>query len=80
MIILLYYVLFKNVCYFVENSTPVVDTGFTYTLYNISDKDECRQNPCYNGGICTNTVGSFSCRCAPGWTGPTCLLGNELAS
>ncbi len=29
-------------------------------------------NPCEHGGSCQNTEGSFSCNCAPGYTGPRC--------
>ncbi len=29
-------------------------------------------NPCEHGGSCMNTEGSFSCNCAPGYTGPRC--------
>lgn len=31
--------------------------------------------PCANGGHCVlNNITSYSCVCAPGWTGPTCLV------
>lgn len=32
----------------------------------------CRTDPCLNGGSCQAALGSFSCSCAPGFTGPRC--------
>jgi cysteine-rich repeat protein len=38
-----------------------------------ADVDECADDPCENGGACTNTTGSFSCDCAgTGYSGTTC--------
>jgi hypothetical protein len=35
----------------------------------------CDQNPCQNGGVCSNGPGNgFTCACPPGFTGPTCAL------
>lgn len=34
--------------------------------------DPSGPNPCEHGGSCKNTEGSFSCNCAPGYTGPRC--------
>lgn len=39
------------------------------------DVDECSDDPCINGGICKNNVGSFTCTCAQGWEGETCSKG-----
>jgi len=39
------------------------------------DINECLNNPCENGGNCTNTPGSYMCMCPSGWTGPRCNLG-----
>jgi len=36
------------------------------------DPDACVAAPCQNGGTCTDTVGSFVCSCAPGFTGTNC--------
>ncbi len=39
------------------------------------DVDECKNNPCQNDGICTNTDGDFTCQCTEQWTGKTCDKG-----
>lgn len=31
------------------------------------DLNECENNPCGSGAICTNTVGSFECSCPEGY-------------
>ena len=37
------------------------------------DEDDCRpNNPCANGGSCTDGVNTFTCNCATGYTGATC--------
>ena len=38
------------------------------------DVDECLTNPCQNGGVCTNSIGSYLCTCAVGFTGVNCEL------
>ena len=37
-----------------------------------TDINECLQQPCLHGSTCVNTPGSYTCTCAPGWTGPNC--------
>lgn len=46
----------------------------TDTADNCStDIDECaNENYCFNGGVCTNLIGSFNCECPVGWTGARC--------
>ena len=43
------------------------------------DYDECRSNPCLNGGSCYHGVGQrlFICNCPSGWQGTTCELGES---
>nr|XP_034322617.1 fucolectin-like [Crassostrea gigas] len=38
----------------------------------IGDINECLDNPCQNGGTCSNSDGSFTCTCAGGFTGALC--------
>lgn len=37
--------------------------------------DECENNPCENGGECSDLINGFTCSCSAGWTGPTCNEG-----
>ncbi|WAR08268.1 FBP1-like protein, partial [Mya arenaria] len=37
--------------------------------YNIN---ECLSNPCRNNGVCSDQVNSYTCACAPGYTGDDC--------
>lgn len=46
-----------------------------HVLSLFKDVDECKPNPCKNGATCTNTRGSFTCTCNPGWTGSLCDQG-----
>ena len=68
---MIFWVFFGNIYLIIlEHSCKIL-----YINRLFSDVDECLRNPCYNGGNCSNTVGSFECICQPGWTGPTCLIG-----
>ena len=40
-----------------------------------SDINECNNNPCQNGGTCTNTIGGYNCTCAQGFEGKHCDQG-----
>lgn len=44
-------------------------------IYFLTDIDECKTNPCQNGGKCQNTEGSYMCQCTDGWTGQRCGKG-----
>ncbi|KRX15830.1 Fibropellin-1 [Trichinella nelsoni] len=49
--------------------------GFTGRLCDVIfevEIDECEDNPCLNGGTCTDDVSSFKCACPAGWTGSRC--------
>lgn len=37
-----------------------------------SDVNECRHNPCKNGGQCIDLVNDFYCNCTDNWKGKTC--------
>ncbi|NWY42555.1 SVEP1 protein, partial [Sylvia atricapilla] len=36
------------------------------------EMNECLSNPCLNRAVCEDRVGSFSCKCLPGFTGVLC--------
>lgn len=42
-----------------------------YTLY-VVDVDECRSNPCRNGGDCVDGINMYWCRCEDNWGGQRC--------
>ncbi|KAG8377044.1 hypothetical protein BUALT_Bualt09G0127100 [Buddleja alternifolia] len=43
--------------------------GNPYISPGCTDINECRNNPCDEHGICTNTPGGFSCTCKEGYSG-----------
>ena len=45
----------------------------------ISDRNECDlDRPCLNGGSCTNTTGSYVCKCLQGFHGINCEFGKYI--
>lgn len=36
------------------------------------DVNDCKRNPCKNGGRCVDLVNDFYCECADNWKGKTC--------
>ena len=53
--------------------TPIINV-------HILDVDECSpSNTCQNSGVCTNSVGSYSCDCSgTGFEGTDCETGNLI--
>jgi len=47
-----------------------------FFCYN-SDIDDCAEQPCQNGGNCTDEVNDFHCDCVAGYTGKNCSIGEE---
>lgn len=40
--------------------------------------DDCTPNPCLHGGLCNDGNASFTCTCAPGYSGPICATFVEM--
>ena len=51
---------------------------YCFLIELFSDIDECKNNPCKNGGKCTNTHGSYRCSCPSGFSGKNCENGKEM--
>lgn len=52
--------------------TNVTDVTISGALQCSLDVDECEDQPCNNSGVCSNSPGSFTCRCPKEFTGVTC--------
>ena len=42
------------------------------------DIDDCAGRPCQNGGVCTDRVNDFSCRCVAGFEGKRCEISKSI--
>lgn len=45
-----------------------------YTNCFSSDINDCKINPCENGGTCVDRVNAFQCICKEGWEGALCNI------
>lgn len=45
-----------------------------YERLIFADINECLNIPCIHGA-CSNTIGSYTCQCNPGWRGSNCDIG-----
>ena len=43
-------------------------------IIDSSDYDECKPNPCQNGGTCQDEIAGYTCKCKPGTKGKNCEL------
>ena len=47
-----------------------------YDFVYLTDINECLDSPCQNGGVCSNSVGAYSCDCTDtGYNGTNCETG-----
>ncbi|XP_057337294.1 protein jagged-1b-like [Microplitis mediator] len=54
-----------------SNGICICDPGYTGQRCHENIND-CRGNPCLNGGTCVDLINSFQCICQEGWTGDLC--------
>jgi hypothetical protein len=54
------------------DAVPGCCSGFACTKGVCTNIDDCSPSPCQNGGSCTDGVNSYTCSCAPGFTGTNC--------
>ena len=45
----------------------------------LSDIDDCADQPCQNGGNCTDAVNDYACNCGVGYSGKNCSIGKDDA-
>ncbi|XP_014252915.1 protein jagged-1b isoform X2 [Cimex lectularius] len=52
------------------------EAGYTgkFCHENIND---CKRNPCQNGGTCVDKINSFQCICREGWEGDLCTINTD---
>jgi hypothetical protein len=43
-------------------------------LVLLQNLKECSSNPCHNGGVCKDLLGSYECECLSGFTGDNCEI------
>ena len=55
------------------------NTVWTYLIIIIADVDECKSNPCNNGGRCVDGVNGYACNCTDGYIGLQCETGVSYA-
>ncbi|CAI5446030.1 unnamed protein product [Caenorhabditis angaria] len=52
-----------------SNPQCYCDSGFSGKSCELADKNECLEHPCHLMAQCQNTLGSYECRCLPGYSG-----------
>ena len=50
----------------------------TTHLCLLSDIDDCADQPCQNGGNCTDAVNDYTCVCVAGYSGKNCSTGKKM--
>ncbi|XP_072435673.1 protein HEG isoform X2 [Chiloscyllium punctatum] len=66
----------------VSTVIQVISTSIPETSTVSADVDECRSNPCPSRAQCINNLGSFTCKCYPGYyleKGARCTLAKTFA-
>ena len=73
--------IFQIILYNVNGPAFVITIKWKYSdcvkliSYHCVDKNECLSNPCLNSGTCEDGANSYTCTCAPGFSGHDCETG-----
>lgn len=60
--------------YFEFYNTFIISVISYNELNFSSDINDCKVNPCENGGTCVDKVNAFQCICIEGWEGALCSI------
>lgn len=56
----------------IKSDSGTGDSGMSVTDSGSNPNDCPAVNPCQNGGTCVDGIGTYTCSCATGYSGPTC--------
>ncbi|XP_019963055.2 protein Z, vitamin K-dependent plasma glycoprotein a [Paralichthys olivaceus] len=71
----------EKVCSYEEARRFFQDSYRTDIFWSVYiDGDQCAENPCKNGALCSDSVGGYDCVCKSGFTGVHCENDQTLCS
>ncbi|KAM4598172.1 protein Z, vitamin K-dependent plasma glycoprotein a [Polymixia lowei] len=69
----------EEVCSYEEAREVFQDSYRTDIFWSVYiDGDQCAENPCKNGAMCSDSVGGYDCVCKSGFTGVHCETDNTV--
>lgn len=60
-----------------SKSLPPMHPSQSDPLESLADINDCKVNPCENGGTCVDKVNAFQCICNEGWEGALCNIDTD---
>lgn len=63
---------------FLDIRFSIADRWWVLLLPSFAEIDECRSQPCLNGGLCKDQIAHYLCLCKAGYTGNNCELGKRI--
>lgn len=71
----------EKVCTYEQARSVFQDTYRTDIFWSVYiDGDQCAENPCKNGAMCSDSVGGYDCVCKSGFTGVHCEKDQTLCT
>uniref|UniRef100_A0A8C2G7P1 Coagulation factor X n=1 Tax=Cyprinus carpio TaxID=7962 RepID=A0A8C2G7P1_CYPCA len=71
----------EEVCDYEEAREVFQDNYRTDIFWSVYiDGDQCAEQPCKNGAMCSDSVGGFDCICKSGFSGINCETGKRVTS